>query len=85
MWAGWQQWCRLCGKTDCNEAWIDVASIENLSLVIEKHFAISVSSRCLNLYTERILNRGECQGVTFYSLFMRFQFSESNDLHTNLL
>lgn len=43
MLSAWQQWCRLCGKTDFDESWVDVATLENLSATIEKHFGISVS------------------------------------------
>lgn len=84
----WQQWCRLCGKTDCNEAWTDVASVENLSYVIEKHFAISVSSRWQQLVQKRMTRTQTNPKEWRYALFSIlscFQFSESNDLHTNPL
>lgn len=43
MLSAWQQWCRLCGKTDSYECSIDVESLGSLNFTIQKHFAISVS------------------------------------------
>lgn len=39
----WQTWCRLCGKTEIENAHHKIGEVPNLFHVIQKHFAITVS------------------------------------------
>lgn len=45
----WQNWCRLCGKVEFQNAAIKIETIPNFLFIVQKHFAILVSKYCYYL------------------------------------
>lgn len=44
----WQKWCRLCGKTEVENAALKIEAIPSLIFLIQKHFTILVSRELIS-------------------------------------
>lgn len=74
----WQTWCRLCGKTNVENAIMTIEAIPKLIFLIHKHFSISVS-----IFDRKIYHKVSSNSSNVYFFVFIQQLTES-DCASNL-